>query len=115
MDPLPTIPALPPHAGDAPWPAAIHQAHLVLDAAVGHAIRVLHQESDSIRLRFHREQLTRECIPILHVIESLGEDDLMPWLWSSTEIVGNLIMQLSEAEEAVDGVYVFLHGTAFIS
>ena len=100
------IPVLPQSREDAPWTAAVHQAHQLLDTAVRHALRALRQESDSVRLRFHREQLATECIPILHALESLREEDLMLWLHSSTEVVGKLIMRLSNAAEAVDDRYV---------
>ena len=47
------IPVLPPSDEGIPWTAAVHQACRLLDAAVGHALRALRQESDSVRLRFH--------------------------------------------------------------
>lgn len=43
-----------------------------------------------------------DCIPILHALESLGEEDLTLWLHSSTEVIGKLIARLSDAAEAID-------------
>ena len=48
----------------------------------------------------------RDCIPILNALERIGEEDLTPWLHSSTEVIGKLIAQLSDAAEAIDDRHV---------
>jgi hypothetical protein len=65
------------------------------------AAKVLLQDADANRLRYHAENTTEELVPILQAFEAHATEENipLPWLYSCTEVVGRLILDLCQAHE----------------
>jgi len=103
------FPELPPPLNDNPWSPNVYHAYQVMADIHRNATRASRQgDNDPMRLRFHRENLINDCVPLLVALETYAEDEHLPtpWIHSCAESLGALVSQLQQAESALEGVYV---------
>ncbi|KAJ6624167.1 hypothetical protein B0H10DRAFT_2212903 [Mycena sp. CBHHK59/15] len=96
-----SLPPLPPHPEDVPWSPNVHHAYQYMADTFRHAAKVLLQDADTNRLQYHAETVTQELVPILQALEeNAAEENLpLPWIYSCTQVVGSLIVDLCKAQE----------------
>lgn len=77
LPPLPpTIPPFPTRgANQAAWSANADMARNILKNVYDHALAVLRQEADPIRLKFHQEKIMNDALPILESMEESQETE----------------------------------------
>ena len=104
----PCIPELPER--NTPWSLNVHDAYHVISTVFAHAAQALEseRESDPLRLRFHREALTNDALPLLVALESHSEEEGVSttWLHSCAERIGTLLARLQDAEVAMDERFI---------
>jgi hypothetical protein len=85
----------------------MYHAYNVMANTFRHAAKVLLEDPDTNRLRYHAENATEELVPILQAFETHAADENipLPWLYSCTEVVGGLILDLCRAHEAAVSRY----------
>ncbi|KAJ7765056.1 hypothetical protein DFH07DRAFT_372533 [Mycena maculata] len=95
------LPPLPPHPEDAPWSPNVYHAYQIMSDTFRHASGVLLQDADAKRLQFHAENTIDQLLPILKAFEDHAADENipLPWVYSCTEAVGELIVNLCQAQE----------------
>ncbi|KAJ7016857.1 hypothetical protein C8F04DRAFT_1280519 [Mycena alexandri] len=105
-----TLPPLPPHPEGGQWSPNVQHAYQVLTDTFRPAVKVLLQEADANRLQYHIENATTELFPILEAFEAHAAEEHIPipWVLSCTEVVGSLVFDLCQAQEAAAGWYIFL-------
>ncbi|KAJ7140650.1 hypothetical protein C8R44DRAFT_866356 [Mycena epipterygia] len=96
-----TLPPLPPHPYGEQWSPNVYHAYQVMTDTYRHAAKVLLQDTDANRLRFHAENATDELVPILEAFETHAAEEHipLPWLHLCTEVVGGLIVDLCHPQE----------------
>lgn len=103
-----TLPPLPPLLPTQQWSPNVHNAYQYMTKMFHHASKVLTEDADASRLRFHVETATQELVPILQAFEKHAAEEQIPmsWVLSCTEVVGNLIVDLCQAQETAVTRYV---------
>lgn len=106
--PLPEVfPPLPvPQINNVPWSPNILTAFNLLNKAYERASTILRQEADSIRLRFHIDQLSNNFMPILEAMERqrIAENIPVDWLESAAAALGLLVVHLQEGIKGADSM-----------
>lgn len=97
-----TFPQLQPAIVQLPWSPNILAAWNILNNGYDWAHNVLHQEADSICLRFHVEAIITDILPVLEAMESDKEQEGLSteWLESAALALGLMVVHL---EAAIDG------------
>jgi hypothetical protein len=101
------LPPLPYREENLPWSSNVNNAYQILTDMYRHANHVLLQDdSDIPRIKYHKETLTNDSIPILLALEASAEEEGLPttWLHLCAESLGSLIVKLCSAEETADGM-----------
>ena len=101
------FPELPPPLAGHAWAPNIIQAHRVLSDVHRHAVHASRQgAADSMRLRFHREAIITDCIPLLIALETHAEEEDLPTLWISqcAESLGTMVAYLQKSEESLQNL-----------
>ncbi|KAJ7436839.1 hypothetical protein FB451DRAFT_1453499, partial [Mycena latifolia] len=95
------LPPLPLPTDNLQWSPNVQQAYTYMTETFRHASKVLSQDADANRLRFHAELATQELVPILQALETHAVEENIPleWIFSCTEVVGSLIVDLCHAQE----------------
>ncbi|KAF4584655.1 hypothetical protein EYR40_004642 [Pleurotus pulmonarius] len=94
-----SLPPLPPHPTQASWSPGVYDAFNRIEFIYLAAHKLLGQEAEANRLRFHSERLIEDGVPILLAMEEHAMQEGIPleWLHSITSSVGFLIAQLDRA------------------
>ncbi|KAJ8692156.1 hypothetical protein PTI98_009494 [Pleurotus ostreatus] len=90
---------LSPHPTQASWSPGVYDAFNRIEFIYLAAHKLLGQEAEANRLRFHSERLIEDGVPILLAMEEHAMQEGIPleWLHSITSSVGFLIAQLDRA------------------
>jgi hypothetical protein len=96
-----SFPALPAHPDGLPWSGNVEHVYQIITTTFDHASRVLSEEADSSRLRYHADVLTKDAIPLLAEMELHAQQEALPipWLHLCARLVAELVVQFLEASE----------------
>lgn len=112
-----SLPPLPPHPTEASWSPGVYDAFNRIEFIYLAAHKMLGQEAEANRLRYHSERLIEDAVPILLAMEEHAMQEGIPleWLHSLTSLVGLLIAQLDKAHTTAvnQSVPYFYHQTAY--
>jgi hypothetical protein len=96
MHPLPPLPS-----GHGPWASNVHEAYKFMLDNFHCTSSIFQQDADAKRLKFHTENATKVLVPILQAFETHAAEENIPlgWVHECTEVVGELIVGLCQAQE----------------
>lgn len=84
-------------AGAQPWSRDVQQAFGIIAGHYSSAVRLLREEDTNYsRLRYHSDRLTNETVPLLDALHTEVASE--QWIVSACEALGQLVIQLVQAE-----------------
>lgn len=96
------LPPLPPCQLDPQgWPSDVQEAFHLAANIFSHASAILAQQSGTLhQIRYHASAITTRAIPAMIALEQTYPSDnkLEQWLHQSSQMLGDLLMALGEAE-----------------